>query len=76
MFVVCKVGVTCVTPIIFECVFISSVVLSICRCSLVLYSSWSDVNTVQVVLSGLSMRLSLVHACACCRYAMCRCKCL
>ena len=34
-----------------------------------LYSEWSGVSHVQVVLSGLSMRLlPLIHVCICCRY--------
>ena len=46
-----------------------NVVLSICRCSLVLNSTGSGVNSVQVVLSVLSMRLlSFVHVYNCCRY--------
>ena len=44
-----------------------NVVLSIFRCSLVLYS---DVNSVQVVLSRLIMRLfSFVHVCICGSYS-------
>ena len=50
---------------IFACVFMGSVVLFICRCSLLLYAAWSDLNSVQVVLSGLSMRL-LYCMCNCC----------
>ena len=46
-----------------------SVMLSICRCKLVLYSAGSGVNSVHVVMSGLSMRLLfLVHVYKCCRY--------
>ena len=42
--------------------------LSICRCSLVLYSVVSGVNSVKVVLSGLSMKLlSIAHECICCK---------
>ena len=49
--------------------FRGSVVLSICRCSLALYSGGSGVNSVYVVLSTLSMKLlSFVHVCNCCRY--------
>ena len=45
-----------------------TVLLSICICSYVLYLAGSGVNSVQVVLSGLSMRLlSFVHAHKCCR---------
>ena len=41
------------------CVFMGSIV----------YSTWSGVNGVPVVLSGLSMRLlSFVHVCNYCRY--------
>ena len=49
------------------CVFMGRVVLSICRYGLVLYSAGSGVNSVQVVLSELTMRLlSFVHVCNCC----------
>ena len=51
------------TPNIYGCKFVGSVVLSICRCILVLYSAGSDVNSMQFVMSGLSMRLSFVHMC-------------
>ena len=48
------------------------VLLSIFRCSLVLSSAGSGVNSVQVVLSKLSMGLlSFVHVCICCRYCCC-----
>ena len=51
-----------VTHNIFGYVFMGSLVLSICRCKLVLYSAYSGVNSGQVVLSGLSMSLlSFVH---------------
>ena len=56
-----------VTPNIFWCVFMGSVVFYICRCSMVLYSAGSDANSVHVVLSGLIM-LSFVQVCNCCRY--------
>ena len=46
-----------VTPNIFGCVFMGSVVLPIYRCSLVLYSTGFGVNSVHIVLSGLSMSL-------------------
>ena len=47
----------------------SSVMLSTCRCSLVLYSVGSGANSVQVVLSGLNTSLlSFAHVCICCRY--------
>ena len=56
-----------VIPQIFGCVFMGNVVLSICRCSLVLHST--GVNNVHVVLPGLSMRLlSFLHVCNCYRY--------
>ena len=46
------------------CVFMGSVVLSISRCSLVVYSAGSGMNCVQVVLSWLSIRLlSFVYVC-------------
>ena len=46
-----------------------SVVLSICRCSFVLYFSGSGVHSVQVVSSEFSMMLlSFVHICRFCRY--------
>ena len=46
------------SPNIFSCAFMGSVVLPLCRCSLVLYSPGSGVNSVQVVLSGLNKRLT------------------
>ena len=56
----------CVTPNMFECVFINSVVLSTSGCSLKLCSAASGVNSVQVVLSGVSVRLlSFIHVCNC-----------
>ena len=43
--------------------------LSICRYSLVLYTAGSGVNSVQIVLSGLSMKLlTFGHVCDYCRY--------
>ena len=45
------------TPNIFGCVTIRSVGLSICRCSLVLYSLGFGVNCVELLLSGLITRL-------------------
>ena len=45
-----------------------SVVLSICRFSFVLYSAVSTVNSVHVVLSGLSMRLLYFNVCNCYRH--------
>ena len=56
-----------VTPKSFGGLFMGSVF--ICRYRLILYSAGSGVNSVHVVLSGLSMRLlSCVHLCICCRY--------
>ena len=44
-------------------------VWSIFRCGLMFYTVVSGVNSVQFVLSGLSMRLlSFVHVCNCCIY--------
>ena len=37
------------TPNIFGCVFMGNVILSISRCSLVLYSARSGMNSVQAV---------------------------
>lgn len=46
-----------------------SMLLLICRFSLVLYSAGSGVNSVHVVLSELRMRLFVcVHACMRCKY--------
>ena len=45
-----------------------SAVLFILKSSLLIYSTWSGVNRVQVVLPGLSVRLCLVHAKNVCRY--------
>ena len=46
-----------------------SVVLPIYRCGLVLYSTGFGVNSVHVVLSGLSMSLLyFVHVWNCCRF--------
>ena len=63
------------------CVFMGSVVLSMCKCSLVLYFAGYGVNSVQVILSRLSiMLLSFVHVYNFCRYGcmyafllVCRC---
>ena len=41
----------------FGCVAIGSAVLLILRSRLLLYSAWSGVNIVHVVLSGCSVRL-------------------
>ena len=46
-----------VRPRTFECVAMGSTFFFICRSRLLVYSAWSGVNRVQVVLSGLSMRL-------------------
>ena len=51
------------------CVVMGSIVLFICRCKMVLYYARSGVNSVHVVLSGLSMRLLyFVHVCIFCKY--------
>ena len=58
-----------VMPKTFGCVAIGSAVLFIFRCRLLLYSTGSGVNIVQVVLSGFSMRLfCFVQAKTLCRY--------
>ena len=46
-----------VRPSTFGCVAMGSTVLCILRSRLRVYSTWSGVNRVQVVLSGFSMRL-------------------
>ena len=46
-----------VRPITFGCVAMGSAVLFILRFRLLVYSAGSEVNRVQVVLSGFSMRL-------------------
>ena len=46
-----------VRPRTFECVAMGSALLFIVRSRLLVYSTWSGVNRVQVVLSGFSMRL-------------------
>ena len=46
-----------VSPSIFGLRFMESVMLSICSSSCVLYSAWSGVKSVRVVLSRLWMRL-------------------
>ena len=46
-----------VRPRTFGCVAMRSAVLFIFRARLLLYSTWSGVNRVQVVLSGFSVRL-------------------
>ena len=58
-----------VTPRTFGCVAMGSAVLFILRARLLLYSAGSGVNTVQVVLSGFSVRLfCFVQAKTLCRY--------
>ena len=58
-----------VRPNILGCVCIHTIVLLICRLSLVLYSAGSRVKNVQVVLSESSMRLfDLVQVWMLCRY--------
>ena len=58
-----------VSPSMFVLMFVGSVVLSICSSSCVLYSAGSGVKRVNVVLSGLRMRLFVrVHVCISCRY--------
>ena len=47
-----------VRPKTFGCVVMGSVLLCMFRSRLPIYSPGSDVNRVQVVLSGFSMRLS------------------
>ena len=56
-------------PRTFGCVTMRSAVLFIFRSRLLLYSAWSGVNRVQVVLSGFSVRLiCFVQAKTLCRY--------
>ena len=58
-----------VRPITFGCVAMRSAVLFIFRSRLLLYSAWSGVNRVQVILSGFSVRLfCFVQATTLCRY--------
>ena len=58
-----------VRPINFGCVAKGSAVLFSLRSRLLLYSAWSGVNRVQVVLSGFSVRLfCFVQAKTVCRY--------
>ena len=57
-----------VSPSIFWLMFKESL-MSICSSSCVLYSAWSGVKRVHVLLSGLRMRLFVrVHVCISCRY--------
>ena len=58
-----------VRPRNFACVAIGSALLCILRSRLLVYSAGSDVNRVQVVMSGFSMRLfCFVQAKTLCRY--------
>ena len=58
-----------VRPITFGCLAMGSALLFIVRPRLLVYSAWSGVNRVQVVLSGFSMRLfCFVQANTLCRY--------
>ena len=58
-----------VRPRTFGCVAMGSALLCIFRSRLLVYSAWSGVNRVQVVLSGFSIRLfSFVQAKTFCRY--------
>ena len=58
-----------VRPRTFACVAICSAVLFIFRSRFLLYSVWSGVNKVQVVLSGFSVRLfCFVQVYTLCRY--------
>ena len=58
-----------VRPRTFGCVAIGSAVLFIFRSRLLLYSAESEVNRVQVILSGFSVRLfGFVQAKTLCRY--------
>ena len=58
-----------VRPTTFECVSMRSAELFIFRSRLLLYSAWSGVNRVQVVMSGFSVRLfCFVQAKTVCRY--------
>ena len=58
-----------VRPITFGCVAMGSALLFIVRSRLLVYSAWSGVNRVQVVLSGFSKILfCFVQAKTLCRY--------
>ena len=58
-----------VRPRTFGCVAIGSALLFIVRSRVLVYSAWSGVNRVQVVLSGFSMRLfCFAQAETLCRY--------
>ena len=54
-----------VRPRTFGCIAMGSVVLFILSSRLLLYSAGSGVNRVQVVLSGLSVRLFYFVGCMC-----------
>ena len=59
----------CVLYVSFWCVAMGSALLFILRSRLLVYSAWSGVNRVQVVLFGFSMRwFCFVHAKTLCRY--------
>ena len=58
-----------VRPRTFGCMAMGSALLFIVRSRFLVYSAWSGVNRVQVVLSGFSMRLfCFVWAKTLCRY--------
>ena len=58
-----------VRPRTFGCVAMGSAVLFILRSRLLVYSAWSGVNRMQVVLSGFSVRLfCFVQTNTLCRY--------
>ena len=58
-----------IRPTTFRCVAMGSTLLFILGYRLLLYSAWSGVNRVQVVLSGFSKRLlCFVQAKTLCRY--------
>ena len=57
-----------VNPVTFGCVAMGSAVLFILRSILLLYSTGSEVNMVQVVLSGFSARLFFFQSNSLCRY--------
>ena len=62
-----------VKPSILECMFMSSVMLLICKLSLVLYSAGSGVKSVLVILYELSMRLFDLVQTWCKEYVWCVC---
>ena len=58
-----------IRPRTFGCVAMGSALLFIARSRLLVYSAWSGMNRVQVVLSGFSRRLfCFVQANTLCRY--------